>query len=277
MCTASGYPAPEVEWHKDGLRVPINDDVVSENVTMSATTTAKLTWRRYFRSSDTASYQCIVRKPNTDVEVASQTIYLKAENSTIANPPEPCSVQDRSINFQIRVLGTGCANWDSEQTAQIATEFRDELLNIVQTECSCQIGMNELEILGSPQCSNKVNGAAVFRGRIDTSLQTKTEQLFCALSSWQQKSPLIRINGRFQAIDTSCPLESSGSEECVVPSSVFSFTAQAAIIGVTVVVVIAIVAIVVAILLICCLPRYWHKRKRGFDVTDRMNDHTYSR
>lgn len=279
VCAARGWPTPDVEWLKDGLPVPINDNVTSERVLVSATVSAKLKWGRYFNSSDAGSYECIVRKPNTVVAIASQTVHLKARNSTLTGPAVPCSVQDQPINFQIRVLGTGCVSWDSEQSTQIATEFRDELLSIIQTQCNCQIGENELQILGSPRCSSKMNSAAVFRGKIESSSQTKSELLFCALSSWQQTSPIIRINSQFRAIDTSCPLESSGSldgEECA-PLATVGFTEKETIIGITVATFVVVVTLVVIMLLICCLLRYCHKRKGRFGVTDRVNDHTYSR
>ena len=277
VCAASGWPVPEIEWLKDGLPVPINNGVVSQSVAMSTTISARLSWTRYFLSSDAGRYECVVRKPNTVVPITSQTVYLKAENLTLTQPSMPCSVEDQLIYFQIRVLGTGCVGWDSEQSALIATEFHDELLDVLRTQCNCQVTETELEVLGLPQCSTKVNGAAVFRGRIQTSSQGKPEQLFCSLSSWQQKSPLIRINSQFQAVDTTCPIESSGSlngEECVSPTPTIGLTEKAAIGGAVAVIVIVLL---IAVLLICCTFRYYHERNKRIGVPARMDSHNYSR
>ena len=56
------------------------------------------------------------------------------------------SISDRWELIQFLVMASRSVdwlcNWDSEQSAKIATEFCDELLHIIQTECSCQIGQS---------------------------------------------------------------------------------------------------------------------------------------
>lgn len=83
VCTARGWPAPEVEWHKDGLPLPRDFGVVSEPSAMSATVSARLTWTREFMNSDAGSYECVVHKPNTEVALTSQVVQLNA------GPPAP--------------------------------------------------------------------------------------------------------------------------------------------------------------------------------------------
>ena len=128
VCEARGWPVPEVEWQKNGQTLTSYGGVVSEPNAMSATVSARLTWTREFLDSDAGSYQCVVRKPNTDIAVTSQTVQLKAGAVSTSEPPLSCSVQEQSVYFQIRVLGTDCENWDEAQKANTASEFRDELL-----------------------------------------------------------------------------------------------------------------------------------------------------
>lgn len=258
---------------------------MSESSTMVATVSARLRWTREFLSSDAGSYECIVRKQNTVVPVTSQTVQLKVGSTTPSVQPETCSVQGRSVFFQIRVFGTDCENWGGSLSSHIATEFRSELLSVVRTECSCQVDESELEVLGSPQCSTKVAGAAVFRGQIESDSQDKAEDIFCSLFSWQQKSPLVRINEQFQAVDRSCSLRASGSlnsEECVAPESQTSTFGQteiatiAAVAGVTL-----LLLLFVIILLFCCIVCHYYRRneqKGEFNINiGEETDHTYAR
>ena len=284
MCTVNGWPAPEVEWQKDGQRLSSSGSVVSESSTMVATVSARLRWTREFLSSDEGSYECVVRKPNTAVPVTSQVVQLKAGSTTPIGPTGPCNVQGQSVFFQIRVFGTDCVNWGGSLSTHIATEFRNELLSVVRTECSCEVDESELEVLGSPQCSTAMNGAAVFRGQIRTTSEARTEEIFCSLLSWQQKSPLIRINDQFRAVDTSCSLRASGSlnsEECVAPTDPSADFGTMEIAYAAGAAAVFLILILVIILLICCVCCYYCKRsgsKGEFDVSAvEQTDHTYAR
>ena len=220
MCEARGWPTPEVEWQRNGQTLSSDGGVVSESSTMSATVTvlARLTWTREFLDSDAGGYQCVVCEPSTNVSITFQTVLLKGGNS---NPPiTSCSAQELSVYFQIRVFATDCESWKGALAADIASEFHNELLNTVKTECgSCELDDGDLQVLGSPQCSSKVNRAAVFRGQIQTGSQANTQPIFCALFKWQQRSPLIQINDQFHAVDDSCFLRASSfnNEECISP------------------------------------------------------------
>ena len=282
VCTADGWPAPEVEWQKDGQTLPSSSGVVSESSTMAATVSARLRWSREFHNSDAGSYECVVRKPNTVVPVESESVQLTVGPSRVTGPPVTCSIDQTSVFFQIRVLGTDCTSWGGSLSSQIAADFRNEILSVVRTECGCQVDQNDLDVLGSPQCSNQKEGAAVFRGRIETTSQRRTELAYCALFSWQQKSPLIRINERFRAVDSNCSLESSGSldsEECIAPGQppVIGMLEIAYIIGAAA---IALV-ILVLVLLICVIVCYCYQhsgRKGEFDIdAAETGDHTYAR
>lgn len=279
VCTANGWPAPEVEWLQNGLPIPSQSGVVSESSNaVSVTVSARLTWNRYFQNLDAGSYECVVRKPNTSVPVTSQTVQLVAGNSTSAQPPLTCSVHEQSVYFEIRVLSTSCRLWDDEQGLVIADEFHSDLLSVVRTECDCQVEGSDLEVLGSPQCSSKVEGAAVFHSHIETSSRVQTELIFCALFSWLQKSPQIRIDQQFREVDVSCPLQASSSptlqsEECVVPSSpTVELTVVASVAGAAVL----ILAVLIMSLAIYCVASCCHNRKKRC-ATVHVDDHTYSR
>ena len=218
VCTANGWPAPEVEWQKDGQRLPSSYSIVSEASAMVSTVSARLTWIRKFVSSDAGSYQCIVRKPNTVVPVTLQVVQVIAGAVVPPGTLPPCSIKEQLVFFQIRVFATECTTWGTWLSSKIASEFRNQLVSIIKTECTCLVSKSVLELLGSPQCSNKVTGAAVFRGKIETSSQSETEELFCALFSWQQRSPLIQINDQLRVVDDSCSLEASSSHDSAICS-----------------------------------------------------------
>ena len=280
MCTANGWPVPVVEWHKNNVPVPSNGGIVSESTATSSTVSATLRWTRGFLESDAGSYQCVVYKQNTDIPIASQNVQVNARLSTTVPPTtKPCSVQQMSIHFQIRVFATNCESWREAQRAEITSEFHNELLSVVRTECNCTFEDGSLQLSEQAKCSSKVNGAAVFRGRIETNSQLDTEWIFCSLFSWQQKSPLIRISDQLRAVDINCSLEASGSsdsEECALP------TDAAPILGLVEIVAIAgggagFILLLMIVLLICCLGYCCCYRRRRKGKLDPKDDHIYTR
>ena len=279
VCTAKGWPAPEVEWRKGGLHLPRNSSVVSEPNAMSATVSARLTWTSGFKKSDAGSYECVVHKPNTEVALTSQIVQLNAGPPAPTLPPVSCSIEQQSIDFQIRIFGTSCGSWDGVKGEDIA----NELASVVRTECGCTIDESSLQVFGSAQCSDKIDGAAVFRGQIQTNSQEDTEQIFCTLFRWQQKTPLIRVNDQLRTVDETCSLRVSSSpdsEECAVPvDSPPAFgTVQIAItVAATIAGVILVLVVVVVIVLIgCCCYRH-RTGSKDFSVGVEGSDHTYSR
>lgn len=277
VCAAKGWPAPEVEWHKDGLSLPRDSGVVSEPIAMSATVSARLTWTREFTDSDAGSYECVIHKPNTEVALTSQTVQLNAGPPAPTLPPLSCNVEQQSIDFQIRVFGSNCDSWEGVRGEDIA----NELLSVVRTECGCEVEDSSLEVPGSAQCSEKVDGAAVFRGKIQTNSQQDTEQIFCTLFSWQQKTPLIRINDQLRTVDTSCSLRASNSpnsEECAAPvdsPSAFGTVQIAITIGAITGFILVLVVVLLIILIGCC---YCHRTgSKDFSIDVEGSDHTYAR
>ena len=276
-CTATGWPAPVVEWHKDNVPVPSNNGIMSESITASATVSARLMWMRGFAESDASSYQCVVYKQNTDIPIVSQNVQLIVRPTTVPPTSQSCGVQQAAIQFQIRAFATNCEGWGEAQKEEIASEFRTELLSIVRTECNCTFEDSSLQKSGPAQCSSKVEGAALFHGRIETGSLGETERIFCSLLSWQQKSPLIRIDGQLRAVDWNCSLEassSSNSEECVAPTDsapILGSIEIAAIAGVGGAILVLLLAIC---LVICCLVCCYCRRRGKFNTKD---DHIYTR
>ena len=133
---------------------------------------------------------------------------------------------------------------------------------------------------GSAQCSSEVNGAAVFRGRIEARSQQDTESIFCTLFSWQQKTPLIRVNDQLRTVDTSCSLRASNSpnsEECAAPEDSSSFgPVEGAITGA----VIGTAALLVLLVILIIILIYCYRRRTGskdYSIDVEGTDHTYSR
>lgn len=270
VCTAKGWPIPVVEWHKNNVPVPSNDGIVSESTNTASAVSATLKWTRGFQESDAGSYQCVVYKQNTDIPVVSQTVQLNARlSTTIPTTSQTCSVQQTSINFQIRVFATNCERWGEAQRAEITSEFREELLSVIRTECTCILEDGNLLMPEPARCSSKVNGAAVFRGRIKTNSHQEIERIFCSLLSWQQKSPLIRISDQLKVVDNNCSLEANSlitiTDECIAPRLQDSQTIGAIEIAVIAgVIVCTIVAITVSLVLL--VVYFWRSTKGNNDI-----------
>ena len=266
-CIATGWPAPVVEWHKNNVPVPSNNGIMSESITAYATVSARLAWTRGFSESDAGSYQCVVYKQNANIPVVSQNVQLITRPSTAVSPTsQPCGVQQTAIQFQIRVFATNCESWGEVQKAEIASEFHTELLSIVRTECNCAFEDSSLQKSAPAQCSSKVEGAAVFYGQIETGTQGETELIFCSLLSWQQKSPLVRIDGQLRAIDRNCSLEASkftiSADECIAPHGVQdSRQIEVAVIAGMIVFILVVLLLVMLLVLITCI--YCRMRKKG--------------
>ena len=292
LCNVNGWPAPQVEWHKDGL--PLSDDngTVSEFIaTSTSRVSARLTWTREFSSFDTGSYECVVHKLNTTLPVASQSVELRAGTVTSITVLSTCSVGELSMYFQIRVFGTDCQNWKESQKQLISAEIREQLLSVTRTECHCEVGDSELQMRGVPQCSAEVDEATVFRGLIETGSLKQTKQIFCALSSWLQRFPLLQVDGKFQAVDTSCSMEAvpTANRECAPPGGVITpkhdiDLKMTLMIAGTLTLVIVLVLLLVIVL--CCIGCYC-QRGKGKELRPNGNiptivniedeDHTYAR
>lgn len=296
VCTAKGWPTPDVEWQKDGFSLSRESGIISEYniVATDMSMLTRLMWTREFRNSDEGEYECILHQRNTSLKAASQMIELKAVTvHTVGDLPwTMCrsSVDEHVMYFQIRILGVECQTWMKSQKERIATQVQHELLSGVEYECNCAVDDRELQLIGMPQCSVQIDDAAVFHGVIQTNSLEKTRLIFCALSFWLESSAQLQIDGRFQAIDSNCPMEASETlnEECVpvetlTPSgnSVKEILAISGGIGGFIMIVILLITIV------CCTGCYYQSRPRNMNskcdggVSDTkgvslgQGDHTY--
>ena len=231
VCTAEGWPTSDVEWFRDGLPLSNDSGILSELVETTTNSTdsvvlARLTWTREFKTLDAGSYECVVHQRITGLRGTSQSVQLKADTTTDTTATDRqwslCGVSERSVYFQIRIVGLDCQDWMKSLKELITAQVHKELLGIVRSECSCAIDDTELLVVGLMQCYGSArtnNASASFSGLIQTNSPLKTRLIFCALSWWQQRSPQLRINGRLQAVDSSCPMEASStlraSERCV--------------------------------------------------------------
>lgn len=302
VCTAKGWPIADVEWQKDGFSLSRESGIISEYSTVATSNSdmsvlARLTWTRKFRNSDEGEYECILRQRNTSLlKAVSQMIELKALTVTVHTvgdlPWTMCrsSINEHTVYFQIRIVGVECQTWMKSQKERIATQVHHELLSAVEYECNCAVDDRELQLTGVPQCSVRMDDAAVFHGVVQTNSLEKTRLIFCALSFWLESSAQLQIDGRLQAIDSSCPMEASETlnEECVpietvIPSgnNVKEILAISGGIGGFMMIVILLITIV------CCTGCYYQSRPRNMnskcdggisdtkEVSQGQGDHTY--
>ena len=215
-CTAIGWPTPSIQWLP--ISRNITAEVLTENTsrTDSAFVTATLAWQNGFADSDVGEFTCVVQTNDTaDRDIISVTLDLSI-NSPLPTEPLNCSVNSHIALFQIRVLGTNCMEWEPDTERSIIGSFEDTLQSVVSTQCeSCLQGLS----IDRVDCSSQVAGAAVFRGTVNTDESSTTEEIFCALYSWQQSGPLVLFNNQLQLVDESCSarLESPVDTECSIP------------------------------------------------------------
>ena len=239
--------------------------MVAESSTTSAAVSARLRWTRGFVNSDAGSYQCVVREPNTSVELEYRNVRLKAARP-IHSPPSPLSCdtcESPLIYFQIRVFPTDCERWEEQQGLEISSRLSEYLLSVVRTKCNCQVDKSELEVIGSPQCSSKVIGAAVFSGRIKAGLRTHSQRIYCVLFEWQRSGALVRINDHLRAVDDSCHLKVSSSnvnnEECIAVTEIDNGVHLPTVGAITSGIVGGILLIILLEIVFCCMYKMYDK------------------
>ncbi len=184
---------------------------------------ARLIWTTGFEESDIGTYTCMVQGADTTTDsIQSKSVSLELTILTTDNPTSPaqCSLNMSRLTtyFQIRVLDIECLSWDE---TSIILNFSNIVLSIIKIECSdCNIRADNVEIMGPPTCSNLTQRAALFRGSIVSQQTSRVERIFCALSSWKQRRPIIMINNRYHFVDSNCSLmfDSNTGNECPAAS-----------------------------------------------------------
>ena len=250
-CAAYGWPTPSIEWQRNGASLPGLSD--SDTESNSAFVSARLRWTNEFQEADAGTYTCVARANDTN-SVQTKVVTLKAGvgvSPTIV--PEVCSTESRDVFFELRVLDSDCHTWGDGLSQHIAGNFLNDVMNAVTAECrDCVVSAENVVLLSSPTCSEEVMRAAVFRGMITTESRGQTEDIFCALKSWQESSPLVLINGDLLLVDQGCSveLESLESRECsntpIISMQLLPIVIGAAAGGMT------LLLVVVMVTCVCC-------------------------
>ena len=214
-----------------------------------------------FGEEDVGNYSCIVWGRDGNNEFHVETVTLTLNTGIVStDPPAPkCVANSAEVKFQLRVLGADCENILSSHSEIIARETQNELLNVVNTECSSCLPMaDSVTISVMPSCSQEVEGAILFTGSISTGSAETTESVFCALDKWVQSSPLIRVSNALHKVDDTCVLSSGGSStECALASTTTADQGTSIVISMTLLIGICaggggLVCIIVLIGVICC-------------------------
>ena len=218
-CSGLAWPPPQSQWIK-AIGMPTGETVT--NAGQVAFVSAKLEIT-LFGESDVGNYSCIVRSQDGS-EMHIETVSLTLNLSPLPTDPSvpKCMTDSAEVMFQLRVFDVNCSNFlRSVGSEVIASDTRNELLTVVNTECaSCLDMANTVSISVTPSCSKDVEGAIVFRGSVTTGSAESTESVFCALDTWIHTSPLMRVNNALHQVDSSCILSSgSSSTECTLPST----------------------------------------------------------
>ena len=211
-CAAMGWPTPTIEWVRNAGQLA-DSGMVSESARTqnSAFVLARLRSLDGFLGSAAGNYTCAVRTNDTDAAVSSKVITLLLHTEIPLTLTQMiCSVSSLEKNFQVRVLYTDCLTWGEDLKVEIAKSFLRNMVNIVGATCqNCAITPQDITIESPPTCSQQVERATLFRGRVSTRNVSRTDDIFCALNRWQQSGPLIYINSNVHLVDRRCALDRS--------------------------------------------------------------------
>ena len=166
--------------------------------------------------ADVGEYKCEVSGEEGVVD--SELVELSQAEPTLSSSPLDCEgVSEDSVLFQIRVGTSGCPSWNQETRSAITEETQNLLLRLLLSQCSdCEVTKTTLTVV-SLECSDIIEGGAVFRGSIATGSAPQTEMVTCALSRWQRSRPLLSVNGNRFLVDSNCRLriDSYSEDECL--------------------------------------------------------------
>ncbi len=218
-CSGFGWPPPQIEWVVAG-EMPTETTSNSEQVPFVSARLAIF----QFAEENVGNYSCIVCAQDGSGKSHMETVTLTLNSNPVTSerPTPECAVTSASMQFQLRVLEADCDNLiNSQNTQVIAGDIQNELLNVISTECtSCLAMIGSISISVTPSCSKAIPGAFLFSGTISTGSPQSTKTAFCALDSWIQSRPLMRVSNALYSVDDSCVLASGGSStECVLPTT----------------------------------------------------------
>ena len=181
---------------------------------------SKLVFLSQFSVTDVGGYRCELVSEGELVD--SQLVELFQATLTATSSAAECEkVTEKLVLFQIRVATISCPTWNQATKSAISEETQNILFRILSTQCEeCDVAKETLTVV-SLECSNFIEGGAVFRGSIETGSASQTEMLSCALAHWQSSGPLLSVDGDRFLVDSSCRLQigSYSEEECVESES----------------------------------------------------------
>jgi hypothetical protein len=238
-CAALGWPTPTIGWVRNVGNLS-NTRMVSDpaQAPNSAYVSARLRWLDGFSESDAGNYTCVVRASDTGVVSSEEVSLAICTEPPPTATPMTCSMSSQEAYFQVRVLDTDCQMWGEDLKTDIARDFMRVAVNTVSAACQdCVITSEDIQVNDVPTCSEQVERAAIFRGTVSTESPSRTQDIFCALSRWQQSGPQVRIGVDFHLVDRGCSIELRSLEtmECITgPTETSSFTLIAIVTGSTV-------------------------------------------
>ena len=199
-CNVLGWPLPTVAWTKESSTTAGN---ISQSTQLLIFTSAVLQFREGFMSGDFGSYRCTVQAEK--ISTQSGLISLFERRSSVVNMLSPfCRVPSGAVAFQFRVLTSDCSTWIEAATEQIAYDLEDVFASGIVSLCQeCGFYVS-IEFI---QCSQVKQGASVFRGKIRNRDRMQTIATYCAMKTWFEFQPWIKINTDFKPIDPECILE----------------------------------------------------------------------
>lgn len=209
-CNVFGWPPPIIEWFVPSA----SDGSISRTTENSVYFSAALEFSEGFQQSDSGLYFCLVHLQSVMLQSKAITLqYTRDLNATKQLQPGSCEVDSTTASFQFRVLTIDCFRWSEVTKGFILTEMEHVLIGGILFQCqNCSINLT----VERPSCSMFKRGASIFRGVISDGNLTVVQATFCALRSWWELQPQVRINEDFWPVDPSCMMSvnSSNSEEC---------------------------------------------------------------
>jgi hypothetical protein len=109
------------------------------------------------------------------------------------------------------LLNTDCSSWTDAFREGLAIECNIILSGGILSVCEECDTSDDILVVYPPTCSELVEGAALFRGRMTAQPKTLTATL-CALKHWLQLGPSVAIATGISRVDQGCVMELSG--EC---------------------------------------------------------------
>lgn len=211
-CAAFGWPAPYVEWLREGqaLEGRMQSEFINEN--NSAYVSARLILEDGFHQLDAGSFMCIVRDfNNSQIILHSHSISINTSSVPVwpvISQTLSCSVNSFTACFKLQVLDTDCLKWDDSFKQVLISNLSTGILqSVISSECHhCVVTSNSIEV-HQLTCSEQKKRAVLIAGVVTSQQVVETSNMLCALERWKQHRPSIFLNGISYLLDQNCDLK----------------------------------------------------------------------